>query len=229
MTAPEILALAEAHGVTIRPNGADLDLVAARKPDPDLLSAIAGSKAEIVALLRAEREDVPLPARSLAIFEATARARPPDVSNDRWETALRGLRAFLANGHGDEALRLDWSKDEVFSAPEVWSRVDQTGAALMIGDGEVTEVTSTRIGIRTASGAPQGFYRKPAPDFALAFRERLRLAGEDGRNEEVRLRALEAVVNLYSSHHPGADIDTAKAAVLAAIERSSSSPGEPAR
>ena len=47
------------------------------------------------------------------------------------------------------------------------------------------------------------------------------LAGEDGRTEEVRLRALEAVVNLYRSHHPGVDVDTAKAAVLAAIKQSS--------
>jgi hypothetical protein len=216
MTAVEALALAKARGVTILLDGADLDLVAARQPDPDLLSAIAGSKAEIVAFLQAEREDVPLPARSLAIFEATARARPPDVSDDRWETALRGLRAFLANGHGDEALRLDWSKDELFSVPEAWSRVDQTGAALMIGDGDVTSVTSTRIGIRTTSGAPQGFYRKPAPDFALAFRERLRLAGEDARNEEVRLRAIEFVTGEYRRHH-GCSSEQAKAAVLKAL------------
>jgi hypothetical protein len=62
---------------------------------------------------------------------------------------------------------------------------------------------------------------RPQPDYALAFRERIRAAGDDGRAEgraeEVRLRALESVVNLYRSHHPDADIDTAKAAVLSAI------------
>jgi hypothetical protein len=59
----------------------------------------------------------------------------------------------------------------------------------------------------------------PEPDYARAYRERIRLAGEDGRTEEVRLRAVEAVVNLYRNHHPSADVDTAKAAVLAAMKR----------
>ena len=47
------------------------------------------------------------------------------------------------------------------------------------------------------------------------------MACEDARKEscveEVRLRAVEAVVDLYRNHHPSADVDTAKAAVLAAI------------
>ena len=49
------------------------------------------------------------------------------------------------------------------------------------------------------------------------------MAGEDarkeGREEEVRLRAVEAVVALYRHHHPSADVNTAKAAVLAAIAK----------
>ena len=44
------------------------------------------------------------------------------------------------------------------------------------------------------------------------------MVGEDASKEEFQLRALEAVVNLYRSHHPNADVDTAKAAVLAAIK-----------
>jgi hypothetical protein len=55
MSAAEILALAKAHGVTIRPDGDDLDVVANREPDPDLLDAIAGCKAGILAKLREER------------------------------------------------------------------------------------------------------------------------------------------------------------------------------
>jgi hypothetical protein len=64
--------------------------------------------------------------------------------------------------------------------------------------------------------------RHSEPDYGALYRERIRLAGEDARSEsrgeEVRLRALEAMVNLYRSHHPGVDIDTAKAAVLAALK-----------
>jgi hypothetical protein len=60
------------------------------------------------------------------------------------------------------------------------------------------------------------------PDYGLAFHERLRLVGEDGRGAESRLRALEAVVNLYRSHHPRVDFETAKATVLAAIKGSAS-------
>jgi hypothetical protein len=55
VTAAEVLALAKARGVTILPDGDDLDVVADREPDPDLLDAIAGCKGEILAQLRKER------------------------------------------------------------------------------------------------------------------------------------------------------------------------------
>jgi hypothetical protein len=55
MTVAEILALAKAQGVTIRPDGDDLDVVADRQPDPDLLATLAGFKAEILAKLGRER------------------------------------------------------------------------------------------------------------------------------------------------------------------------------
>ena len=84
------------------------------------------------------------------------------------------------------------------------------------------EATSDRIQIQTANGALQAC-RRPEADYALAYRERIRLVGEDAHKEEVRLRALEAVVNLYRSHHPGVDVDTAKAAVLQALTNSKES------
>ena len=55
MTAPEILALAKARGVTIRLDGDELEITADREPDPDLLAALAGSKAKILARLQTER------------------------------------------------------------------------------------------------------------------------------------------------------------------------------
>jgi hypothetical protein len=55
VTAAEVLALARARGVTIKPDGDELDILADRQPDPDLLAAIAGCKGAILAQLRAER------------------------------------------------------------------------------------------------------------------------------------------------------------------------------
>jgi hypothetical protein len=55
VTAPEVLVLARARGVTIRPDGAELDIVADRQPDPDLLEAIANSKGAILAQFRANQ------------------------------------------------------------------------------------------------------------------------------------------------------------------------------
>jgi hypothetical protein len=122
-------------------------------------------------------------------------------------------------GHGDEAERLGWPKDELYAIPQLWSQINLCGAALLIGDREVVGITPNEIRVRTSSGATLAFYRKPEVDYALAYRARIKMAGEDSTKEEVQLRALEAVVNLYRSHQPNADIDTAKAAVLAAIKQ----------
>ena len=101
-------------------------------------------------------------------FEAT---RPPDASDDRWQAALRGLSAFVAGGWADQAERLGWTRDELFRVPELWSQIHLTGAALLIGDSEVIEVTPTEIRIRTPSGATQSFYRRPAVDYRPRVRD----------------------------------------------------------
>ena len=188
MTGAEILALARAHGVTIRLDGAELELTADRKPDADLLEAIAGCKAGLLAFLHPDAVR-----RRLETEAEVLRApRPPDVTEAHWEVALRGLRSFLANGHGDEAERLGWLKDELYAVPAVWSRVDLCGAALLIGDREVIGITPNEIRIRTASGSTLAFYRKPQVDYALAYRARIKMAGEDASKQEVQLRAVEA-------------------------------------
>ena len=143
---------------------------------------------------------------------------PPDVRDADWQVAIDGLWVFLAAGHGDEAERLGWPKDELYAVPPLWSRVDLCGAALLIGDRQVVNITSNEIRIKTASDGTLAFYRRPEVDYAVAYRARIKMAGEDSTREEVQLRALEAVVNLYRSHHPNADVDTAKTAVLAAIK-----------
>jgi hypothetical protein len=166
--------------------------------------------------------------RHRPFLQSIEAAPPPDVRDANWQAAIDGLWVFLAAGHADEALRLGWPPNELFRVPERWSQIHLCGVGLLIGDHEVVEIRADAIRIETRSGAAQSFYRKPAPDYAVAYRERLRLAGEDARKEEVQLRALEHTINLCRAH-TGVGVDTAKVKVLAAIERSSSSPGAPAR
>jgi hypothetical protein len=146
-------------------------------------------------------------------FEAT---RPADVSDARWQAALRGLQAFVAGGWGEKAERLGWTRDELFRVPELWSQIHLTGAALLIGDHEVVEVSPIEIWTRTASGAVQTFRRQPEPDWNRVYIERLTLSGLDAGSEEPRLRAIEYAVGEYRRHH-GVDLETAKRVVLAAI------------
>jgi hypothetical protein len=95
--------------------------------------------------------------------------RPPDVDEERWRAALRGLRKFIADGYGAEAERVGWPSDELYRVPELWSQVHLTGAALAVGDREIVDVTSSEIRIKTASGATLAFYRKPVVDYRVAY------------------------------------------------------------
>ena len=138
------------------------------------------------------------------------------VTPGYWRIALDGLWVFVAAGHAAAAEAAGWTKDELFSVPPTWSRDDLRGVGLSIGDNEVVEITPTKIGVRTASGAPQGFYRKPAFDVALAYSARLKSLGLDAAKEEPRLRAREAVVLSYQAHCH-CSLEEAKRAVLQAI------------
>jgi hypothetical protein len=180
-----------------------------------VFSATAEPPADIVALIDAHRTDI---SAVLSPEADILRARPPDVSDDRWEAALRGLRAFLASGHGAEAECLGWSKTELYASPKRWANISACGVALLIGDAEVADVTSTEIRIRTASGSIQTFYRQPQIDYGLVFRTRLKEFGLAAfESDEPRLRAIEHTVLLYQRDNPGADLATATAAVQAAI------------
>jgi hypothetical protein len=94
-------------------------------------------------------------------------ARPDYVNDAQWNVAMRGLRTFLATGRADDALRLGWTKNELFRVPPLWTRVDLCGVALLIGDREVVEVTPAEVGIKTASGATQRFFRRPEQTLLL--------------------------------------------------------------
>ena len=163
---------------------------------------------------------VPLPSvpeHHLSLLLRIERAKPNNVNEAQWEEAMRGLRTFLATGHADEASRLGWPEDELFRVPELWSQIHLCGAALLIGDREIVNITSAEIRIKTASGSTLAFYRKPKTDYAVAYRARIKMAGEDSTKSEVQWRAFEAVVGLYLANHPGVGVDEANAAVRTAI------------
>jgi hypothetical protein len=137
----------------------------------------------------------------------------------RATTAIDGLWVFLATGHADEALCLDWPRDELFAVPKLWSRVDLCGCALQIGDREVIGITPAEIRIKTASGATPAFYRKAVVDYRLVYETRLKLIRGNyaSDSEEPQLRAFEHAVSVFRANHRNATLEDAKAAVLAAI------------
>jgi hypothetical protein len=221
---PAVLSQLALAGVTVQWRDGKAVFKAVAAPSAGVIALIDARKADISAFLHPDAVRRRLDAEA-EVLQAPC---PPDVSDDRWETALDGLRAFVVAGYGDEAQRLGWPRDELYRVPQLWSQIHICGCALLIGDNEVVEVTPTEIRIKTASGTTQRFFRRPKPDLALVYRERLKLFGLDASSEEVQLRALEHTVR-FCRDHRNCDFETAKAAVLSAIERSSSSPGAPAQ
>jgi hypothetical protein len=209
---PTVLSQLALLGVSVQWRDGKAVFRAAAAPPADIVALIDARKTEVSAFLCPEAVQRRLDAEA-EVLRATG---PPDINDDRWETAMKGLRSFIERGHGDEALRLGWPHDELFAVPPLWSRVDLCGAGLLIGDGEVISVTSSRIGIRTSNGSEQGFYRKPTVDYALVVRERLRQLGLDAGKEEFRLRAVEHAVNVCRAN-TGLDLESAKKLVLTAV------------
>jgi hypothetical protein len=164
MTLSEIIARVRGHGATLTVDGDDLvvDYTGERPPAP-LYAALREHKAEILEHLRVEalnREAV-----QPVVREIDAQ-RPPDVSDNLWRVALAGLTAFLADGLGDEAEAAGWPHDQLYQVPPLWSRVDLTGVALLIGGNRVVSIGSDEILIQTTSGSQQRFTRKRPEDEA---------------------------------------------------------------
>lgn len=232
MTPGEALELARSYGVEVRLNAAGdgLDLEVESDPPQSLMNVLKRTKWDIVAALRHLARVPGLFERYRPLLETIEEWRPPDVPNADWETATRGLRAFLAAGYGAEAERLGWPPDELYAVPPLWSRVDLCGAGLLIADREVVQITPDAIRIRTASDSTLAFYRKPTIDYRLVYETHLKLirGNYSGDSEEPRLRALERTVR-FCCDHAGLNLEDAKKIVTVAIERSSSSSGVPAR
>ena len=151
MSAPalEALAAAEAAGVTITLDGDGLILEAKPEPPPD-----------IVALLKTVKPDLlrdPGAGRPLA--PPSRPRRRPTARSDVGPWLSTALQHFVNEGWGDQAALIGWSPEELYRVPPLWSRVDLTGAALLIGDRRVIAVTEASIVIETPSGSQLKFRR----------------------------------------------------------------------
>jgi hypothetical protein len=140
-----------------------------------------------------------------------------DVTDAQWTVALQGLQAFRAAGHGAEAERLGWPQDELYRVRPLWSRIDLIGAALLVGDGEVVEVSAEAIRVKATSGSVLSIYRKPQPDYRLAYETRRKELARWGA-DEAHFRAFDHAVGLCRAQ-TGVDLEEAKRRVRAAIAK----------
>jgi hypothetical protein len=149
MTAPALQALATAlaTGVSITLDGEGLILEPT--PPPAIITLLKAVKPDLLRIL-AGREAA----------QAALDAEPPaDCTEERWAVAQYGLQHFVNQGWCDQAAILGWSIEELYRVPPVWSRVDLTGAALMVGRSKVVAVTEASITIETRSGSHLKFRR----------------------------------------------------------------------
>jgi hypothetical protein len=142
-----------ARGVEIEVDGSDLIVRGADRLTDTEIERLRGMKADLMALLRGSA-DV-----ERHVEELRSYACPDDFLPWRWETIHDGAVRF-ATEWAAEAIRLGWVPEELFAFAEPFANISLHGAAWLIGDKTVTEVTAAAIGLRTPSGATQRIYRK---------------------------------------------------------------------
>ena len=118
-------------------------------PSPAVVALLKGVKPALLHVLAAREA-------ARAAFEAQS---PSDCSEPRWAMAQYGLQHFVEDGWSDSAALMGWTPEELYRVPPVWSRVDLTAAALLIGDRKVIAVTEASIAIETRSGSHLKFRR----------------------------------------------------------------------
>ena len=138
----DALIAAKAAGVTITVDGDGLIL------DPALIARLKAVKPDILRVVAAEKPPI-----------IDAAEPPPGCLPHHWVVARRGLRRFVQDGWADSAALFAWTLEELYRVPPVWSRVDLTGAALLIGDRKTIAVTEESIVIETPAGSHLRFRR----------------------------------------------------------------------
>ena len=142
------IAAAKSAGVKITLDGDGLILEADPLP-PDIVALLRTVKPDLLRVL-ASRE---------AARAALNAAAPPDRLPQRWVAAQESLRRFVRDGWCDQAALLGWTADELYRVPPLWSRVDLTGAALLIAERRIVALTEASIVIETLSGSRLKFRR----------------------------------------------------------------------
>jgi hypothetical protein len=99
---------------------------------------------------------LPAPARPLP----TPADMPPGVGKEEWAECRRNLTRFVDEGWSARAVKLGWSKHQLFHVP---SRpgFGRLGVAFLIGvDDKIVEMTEAAIAIETPRGATLRFDRR---------------------------------------------------------------------
>jgi hypothetical protein len=150
MTVMNTLELARSYGVRFlrKPDGG-VRYHAAAAPPPDVVAVLAAAKTDFLRVLAG---------RETAKIAANANP-PPDCLPQRWVAAQESLRRFVRDGWCDQAALLCWTADELYRVPPLWSRVDLTGAALLVGERRIVALTEASIVIETLSGSRLNFRR----------------------------------------------------------------------
>jgi hypothetical protein len=148
MSAIDALATASAAGVTITLDRDGLILEAPKLP-PDVVALLKGVKPDLLRVLAVRKA-----------AQAALAVRPPaNCPESQWKEARRGLERFIAEGWGDQAALLGWTSEELYRLPRLWSRIDLTGAAWLVGFRRVTAMTAESIVIESRSGSRLKFRR----------------------------------------------------------------------
>jgi hypothetical protein len=116
----------------------------------------------VVVQLQAVRSDI---LSILALREgaqpALTAGRPLGARAAEWADALRGLKKFVSDGWADQALLAGWSADELYRVRSRWARIDECGAAILIGRWQVVDVDAEAITVKPPwSSAQLKFYRR---------------------------------------------------------------------
>jgi hypothetical protein len=103
------------------------------------------------------------PAGTAKLVEGMVSAPPPGATPAEWKWALEGFKRFLDGGWSTKAIEAGWSENELFALPSNWHRLDETGAAWLIGRWEIVDVDATAITVKPPwSQSRLKFYRRPS-------------------------------------------------------------------
>ena len=149
MSALEALDRASTAGVRLKLQAGRVMIGYRQEPPAAVVDLLRANESALLTIVSARE----------AARAALSGAPPDDCSDTRWTAAMRGLKRFVDAGWSDKAALLGWTAVELYRLPPLWSRIDLTGAALLIGDRRVIAVTEDSIVIETPSGASLKFRR----------------------------------------------------------------------